>query len=245
MIEARELRKYYTQVYSSIRSRSKRRGEICLISKSDLIIWLLSKGVKKKYLAYIRSGYDKNKKPSIDRIDDFKGYFFENMQLITWGQNQLKGCNGEKHHMSSSQFNKAMFSKKVYRYNKHGEFIALYNSAADAAIAMGCYYETMVRVAGGDKKRKTIKGEHFSYSPMSKSDFDKKSEHGLRRPVLQMNLNGRIIKKWNGICLAAKALSLSPSSISAVCVGRINQTGGFGWSYALTGKELTPALTDK
>jgi hypothetical protein len=93
------LNSFYTKAYSSIRSRSKKRGEkYPPITKTQLIDWLLINNIKLMWTRYVESGYNKDLRPSIDRPDDYLGYSFSNMQLITWRENLLKGVNGEKHH---------------------------------------------------------------------------------------------------------------------------------------------------
>lgn len=43
------------------------------------------------YSEWIKSGKNRYKKPSFDRIDDSIGYCFENIQLMTWKENESKG----------------------------------------------------------------------------------------------------------------------------------------------------------
>ena len=42
------------------------------------------------YAAWKTAGYPKNKAPSVDRLDDNKGYTLDNIQLLTWEQNRTK-----------------------------------------------------------------------------------------------------------------------------------------------------------
>lgn len=51
---------------------------------------------KKLFDDYVNSNFEKMLNPSIDRIDDFKSYVFDNMQLITWEENYIKSLHGEK-----------------------------------------------------------------------------------------------------------------------------------------------------
>lgn len=53
--------------------------------------FLNDKFFNKLYLRWVRSGFKKKLKPSIDRIDAAKDYTISNIQLMTWGENELKG----------------------------------------------------------------------------------------------------------------------------------------------------------
>lgn len=79
-------------IYKTQKSNSKKRGhEKPSYTKKDLSYWLYSNGFKKIYDDWVKSGYEKNKKPSVDRIDDFKGYSLSNIKICTWGDNMMRG----------------------------------------------------------------------------------------------------------------------------------------------------------
>lgn len=56
---------------------------------------------------------------------------------------------------------------------------------------------------------------------------------GIKRrvPIIQMDLDGNLIKEWDGIVTAAKALGLHKSLIGHCCAGKRKSTGGFKWCY--------------
>lgn len=51
------------------------------------------------------------------------------------------------------------------------------------------------------------------------------------RIVVQKDLNGNIIAKYNGIDEAGRKTNSNPSTISKVCRGIFSQTNGYKWSY--------------
>lgn len=51
------------------------------------------------------------------------------------------------------------------------------------------------------------------------------------RIVVQMDIKGNFIKKWDGIRKAEDVLGISHGKISLVCRGTRNTTGGFKWKY--------------
>lgn len=81
-----------TSIYSTQRTSSKARGhELPKYSKEEFGSWLKSQDkFKTLYDAWVASGYKKNLKPSVDRIDVTKGYSFDNIQLLTWKENNQK-----------------------------------------------------------------------------------------------------------------------------------------------------------
>ena len=149
-----KINQYITQTYSSIRYKSKRRGDhYPEITKAELTVWLYKSGLREKWIIYIESGYDKDLKPSINRINDYGIYEFSNMELITWRENLIKGVNGKKHHKNSTNKN---LRKKVYIWNKQNDLIAIFNSHKEASIYLDCHITSISRAV--TKKRKTLKG---------------------------------------------------------------------------------------
>lgn len=77
---------------------------------------------------------------------------------------------------------------------------------------------------------------------MYKTDYESKKVElvnksanivAYRKPVIQLDLNGNEIKKFNSIAHASKTLKIDESSIGNVCKGRRQVTaGGFKWKYA-------------
>ena len=53
----------------------------------------------------------------------------------------------------------------------------------------------------------------------------------ISKPVLQFDLNGELIRKWQSIRSAETALGIDNSRITRCCRGKLRQTGGFIWRY--------------
>lgn len=73
----------------------------------------------KLYDNWVKNNYASELKPSFDRIDRTKDYSFDNLQIITWKENNEKG---RKEH-----------SKKVNMYDLNGNYIKTYNSIIEAS----------------------------------------------------------------------------------------------------------------
>ena len=90
------LRNYYrlkrgvaNKIHQAQRCNSKTRGHPPpAYSLEELRNWLFKNPkFNSIYKSWVDSGYMKNKAPSCDRIDNSKPYTFDNIQLVTWGQN--------------------------------------------------------------------------------------------------------------------------------------------------------------
>jgi len=149
-----KIKQFITQAYSSVRYKSKRRGEdMPLFTKHQLEKWLIENKLLDMWIAYVESGFIKGLRPSIDRIDDYGKYEFSNMQLITWRENLIKGVNGEKHHKNSQNQNR---TKSVFIWDKYGFLIKECDNYRDASIFLQCHLVSISRATTG--KRKTLKG---------------------------------------------------------------------------------------
>jgi hypothetical protein len=75
------------------------------------------------------------KAPSIDRIDDYKGYTEENIQLMSWAENNAKGHADQKSGKNNKQ------SKAVLQFSLDGKLVGEYYSASqayrDTAVSQG------------------------------------------------------------------------------------------------------------
>ena len=79
---------YYTQVRKSkLRNHLKPN-----YSKDELIEWVLKQeNFEKIYHNWVSSGYDTKLVPSIDRLDNEKSYCINNIQIVTWCENDKNG----------------------------------------------------------------------------------------------------------------------------------------------------------
>ena len=80
-----------TRMYNSQFSASKKR---CMpmptYTKEEFIIWLYNNNFDILYSIWVESGYDKAIKPSVNRLNDYLPYTFDNIELITWDENLQK-----------------------------------------------------------------------------------------------------------------------------------------------------------
>ena len=95
-------------IYHSQKQSSKRRGHMSpSYNLTELRRWMFDQNnFEKLYLDWEASGYDKYTRPSIDRIDDYKSYSFDNIQLTTWRENDNRGGRDIVNGINKKKFKK-------------------------------------------------------------------------------------------------------------------------------------------
>ncbi len=89
---------FVCKIYSKQKNSSIKRGHFPPeYTLQELREYLMN---NQKYInmfnRYIESGRDKNLAPSVDRLENDRGYSFDNIQLITWKENLLKEVEYQK-----------------------------------------------------------------------------------------------------------------------------------------------------
>jgi len=81
-----------SQIYGAQKERAKINKYIELkYTKKELGSWLFSHPIFNELFAnWKASNFNKSLAISIDRINDYKGYSFDNIQLMTWDENRIK-----------------------------------------------------------------------------------------------------------------------------------------------------------
>lgn len=119
---------YNTQLINS----NKRAHAAPVYTLAELTQWMLAQPqFAELYAAWEAAGYPKNKAPSVDRLDDNSGYTLDNIQLLTWQANQLKGA-------AAKQANTLIVNHRaVVAYHRNGELYKRYPSMAEAMREFG------------------------------------------------------------------------------------------------------------
>ena len=143
-----------TLIHTNQKRNSKRRGHAAPnYTRDELLEWLLAQpNFERLYDDWIGSGYTKLMKPSVDRLDDYKGYSFDNIQLMTWGENKAKGHEDSKNGINNKR------SRAVLQYSVDGEFIKEYYSMSQASREVGILCECICGVCNGRYGYKTAGG---------------------------------------------------------------------------------------
>lgn len=118
----------FKTLYKSQKHHSKHRGyEKPSYSISEFEEWLYKNNYKKLYDDWVKSDYDKDTKPSVDRLDDYKSYTFDNIRLITWGENRESLSEDMTQGLNNKQ------SRSILQYTKDNVFVKEYYSIHEAA----------------------------------------------------------------------------------------------------------------
>ena len=122
-----------SEIYACQRKHSKKRNHnMPNYTKQEFGEWLLSQiNFDILYNQWVKSGYKNELKPSVDRLDDYKGYSFDNIQLITWGENREKGTRDVKSGINNKK------SKAVLQYDLDMNFIREFHSLRFASRETG------------------------------------------------------------------------------------------------------------
>ncbi len=118
-----------SEIFLQQRGHSRERGHNPPeYTKEELIEWMQSQPKFHELFAlWEESLYDRELRPSTDRTDDYKGYSFDNITLMTFGENVQKVCRDR----ISGTNNKQNIS--VIQMSLEGKHIQEYYSMAHAS----------------------------------------------------------------------------------------------------------------
>lgn len=132
---------WYTKTYGRMKRDNKKKFGLELpFTKDEFIRWIdenYKEKFNKLFMGYIESDCDKYLNPSIDRIDDYKSYVFDNMQLITWKENDIKGSKGIKNKVTCAEMGKKFCSKEVIQLDNNKNIIMCFSSTHEVGRILG------------------------------------------------------------------------------------------------------------
>ena len=159
-----ELFYWITKIYGRMKRDNKNKFNIDLpFTKDEFKKWLddnYKTEIRRMLTEYKNSNYIKYLCPSVDRIDDYKSYTFDNMQLITWKENNDKGRISLKNKKQCSEMAKRVWSKKVIQKDLDGNVITTFNSTHDVERLLG--YDSSL-IARACRLNKVSKGYRWEY----------------------------------------------------------------------------------
>jgi len=144
-------------IYVNQKISSKRRGHNPPeYTKEEFKNWLFSQPkFDELYNNWVLSNFERSLTPSIDRLNDYKGYSFDNIRLTAWKDNNIKGHNDRKEGRNNK------INKAVLQFDLKGNFISEFHSFRFAERETGVNQANMNLVCQG--KRKTAGGFIWKY----------------------------------------------------------------------------------
>ena len=140
-------RLHYNQTNKSI----ERGYALPAYSRDELYSWLMSQELfHTLHSEWKQSGYKKMLTPSVDRLDDYVSYEFNNIQLMTWEENKTKGHLDRRNKVNTKTHS------TVIQYTKDGVFVAEFVGMKTAYQMTGVRNGNISDVCNG--KRKTAGG---------------------------------------------------------------------------------------
>jgi hypothetical protein len=143
------------KIFQNQKVSCKRKNMSIFYESDDFTNWCLSqRKFHKLFENWKANNYQKHLSPSIDRIDNYRGYSFDNIQLMTWEENQTKGYDD----MRNGKANTAIKRKAVIQLTTTNEEINRFISRSEASRKTGINCRHMgeccaglLKTAGGFK----------------------------------------------------------------------------------------------
>lgn len=146
------------EIYRGQKRNSKDRGyDEPSYTLKELTLFIFNQNnFDEIYKLWVDSGYDKNLTPSVDRIDDYKNYSLDNIQLMTWKENAKKSYDDRKNGINNK------LNKAVNQLTIDSEFILNYHSISEASRALNISQSNINACCLN--KRETAGGFKWEYS---------------------------------------------------------------------------------
>ena len=169
--QKRTVKGWLTKVYSCMKKSSKKRTmPMPSFTKEDLSKWL-DDNYKEQFDVlfhnWIKNECLKDLTPSINRLNDYKPYTLDNLELVIWKTNNQNGRTSSKVvnevHNKLGDIAKIMFSRKVVQKDMLGNVLRIYPSLREAERQNeGFCASTISKVCRGIKH--THKGYGWEYN---------------------------------------------------------------------------------
>lgn len=125
-------------------------------NQKQFIDWAMSKSIYHTlFNNWVLSNYSKEFSPSIDRIDDYKSYSFDNIRIVTWKDNNEKGKLSQKLGLNRKN------SIEVIQLDKEGNVLNTYYSISNASRETGLVISGIAKASNPDNPRQTCGGYYW------------------------------------------------------------------------------------
>lgn len=145
------------------------------------------------------------------------------------GGKSTKGFRGKK--LTSGHLLKLKESnyREVYQYSLNGDFIRKFSSQQEASMSFNKKKSTISNCVNGVQDTALGYIWKREYLGDKISPLNKINSRAI--PILQMDMDGNVIKKWDSMCAIEKQLNISASKICLCCQGKRKTTKGYKFKY--------------
>lgn len=135
-----------------------RKHDMPKYTKEELKKYLLDNEVfNSLFEQWVKSNYKTRLKPSIDRLNDYSTYSFDNIRIVTFRENKSKAHSNKRNAIGTS----ANQCKAVVQKDLKGNIIKIYPSISIASREMNIPHQNITKVC--QKKRHTAKQFRWEY----------------------------------------------------------------------------------
>lgn len=134
---------------------------------------------------------------------------------IIWNSEKIKEKNGLDRY------------KKIYQYNKCGDYLREFSSPLDIENELNINYVEVQKCCRGELK--TSSGYRWSYEKVDKLPPIQYKTNAI--PVIQFDKDWKFIKEWKSALEINETLNIDQSSIGRCCKGKQGTAGGYRWKY--------------
>jgi len=138
------------------RSKKNNWGEPVYKKQEFLDRWINNPMFIELFNNWKKNNYLKKLSPSFDRINNNKGYSFDNIQLVTWEKNEKNYINDKKYFSATG----------VIQYDLKNNEINRFNSMVEAGRKLNISWKAIQKCCHGG--RKSTHGFKFTFSEKKK-----------------------------------------------------------------------------
>jgi group I intron endonuclease len=171
-----------------------------------------------------------------DKLNELESYYISYYNSVEKGLNLTYGGDGgRKSDITKQRISTSMMGKRgpynvnnpVYQYDLEGNFIKEWKNPKTAVDNMGLSRGEIKAVLDTNN---TVHGYRFTSIKVEKLNPTTKW-NGIKKKVLEYDLEGNFVKEWGCAREASKILNIAIQHITAVCRGEINKTHNRKFTY--------------
>lgn len=218
-----------TALYSAQKNRcKKRKHNMPKYSLQEFKDWMNNHSeFNKLYINWVQSGFKRENRPSIDRINDYETYSFENIELTTWGNHFSTCCEKQLRQEGRNQTE----SCPVIQFSLKGEKIKEFNSIRQAS-KFTKIEASLIRRCLISRKTSTHDCLWMKTSEYNAGLRDFHLHRSQSISVIMLSKELEFIHEYSSISKAAKSIGISPSFLSAILLKVKKNSTEYEWVYS-------------